>query len=1302
MVLRRAVLLLALSTSTLTPAFGQGPGPSIVHVVGHQLMVQKRNLDGSLAPSQPYAIRGVVWSPASKDTNTSPSDPNNAMVRRPEFAKWAATDVPLMAGMHVNTVRLFIDPGFDATLGPSGLQVLDELYARGIMVIMTVDDASFDTSRITGAVSFYKNHPAVLMWMLGNEWNVNKTASAVLSDAQRIEAAAANIKSLDNNHPVSTSYGDIDIDSDGVRLADTQHYVNDVAPSVDVWGLNIYRSSSFGTLFKQWASISTKPMFLSEFGTDAFFSSCARSNPPSGMVDERAQKQWDLTLWNEIVANLSGTDSSKVALGGTVFELSDEWWKVQPPNHPPSGSQETSGFKSVNSHPDDFANEEYFGITDIERNPRQVYYGLRRAFAPGLPSLSLPPSQVDFFSLPATVKTNISAFLVAGRVQSNSRAFLNGTEIIVDSGGTFVSRYPLSSAQTLAVGPNAIELRVLGPDASETTTVRTVDYEPSFSTQGARLLYVDSVAPNLPGTIVIDLDAEVILGLLDQQHVRGISADGSVIYMDSHAVISTSSHVAGNPLPFSSSLATNGVLVSPLGDFLYSGNEIVNRSSNALLASHLPVSILTGNSFNGAPIPGGPAITPDGQFIYCCANSSSITKIDRVSLASNVVSISAERPFVSDLSVSPDGTVLSLASYGNSSGTDFLASFYNTNTLIRLGSATILGDYSGEVVFSAAGQCAVAGSGGNPVLQGGGITVVELSGFQQHACSLIDLATNLTISSGNELYVSSGTRAGVDVIDLQPCEILRRSRTYFLGINQSVAGQGVFANGIGHLVLRDLPALTVEMGGTGGGTVTSAPAGIACGSDCVEGYPQGTVVTLTATPDPDSVFTGWTGDPDCSDGVVTMQSAKTCMATFNLRSLTLTVSRSGNGSGTVTSVPAGIACGGDCTESYLYGTQVTLTATPTAGSVFAGWTGDADCSDGVVTMQSATTCIATFNLQVVTLTISRSGNGSGTVTSAPSGISCGNDCTEGYSYGTQVTLTATPSTGSVFAGWTGDADCSDGVVTMQSATTCVATFNLQVVTLTVSRSGNGSGTVTSAPSGINCGNDCTEGYSYGTQVTLAATPSTGSVFAGWTGDADCSDGVVTLQSATTCVATFNLQVLTLTVSRSGNGSGTVTSAPSGINCGNDCTEGYSYGTQVTLTAAPAAGSLFTGWTGDPDCADGVVTMQSAKTCVAGFATQVQTLTVSRSGNGSGTVTSSPSGITCGADCTESYAYGAQVTLTATPGAGSVFMGWSGDPDCSDGVVVLNSGKNCVAEFRLSFIFGDGFESGNTSAWQTPP
>ena len=80
----------------------------------------------------------------------------------------------------------------------------------------------------------------------------------------------------------------------------------------------------------------------------------------------------------------------------------------------------------------------------------------------------------------------------------------------------------------------------------------------------------------------------------------------------------------------------------------------------------------------------------------------------------------------------------------------------------------------------------------------------------------------------------------------------------------------------------------------------------------------------------------------------------------------LTAAKAGNGSGTVTSQPAGIDCGTTCSGNYATGTSVTLSATPASGSTFAGWSGD--CSGAAtctVSMTQARTVTATFNTSTV-------------------------------------------------------------------------------------------------------------------------------------------------------------------------------------------------------------------------------------------------------------------------------------------------------------------------------------------------
>jgi Divergent InlB B-repeat domain len=260
---------------------------------------------------------------------------------------------------------------------------------------------------------------------------------------------------------------------------------------------------------------------------------------------------------------------------------------------------------------------------------------------------------------------------------------------------------------------------------------------------------------------------------------------------------------------------------------------------------------------------------------------------------------------------------------------------------------------------------------------------------------------------------------------------------------------------------------------------------------------------------------------------ISSPSNESC-ATIPISTFALNLTKSGTGSGSVTSNPAGITCGSDCSEIYSSGTVVALTPIAASGSTFAGWSGDSDCLDGNVTMTANRSCIATFALNPagyaltvnVASGLNSAGSGTGTITSSPAGINCGSDCSEIYSSGTVVSLTPIAASGSTFAGWSGDSDCLDGNVTMTANRSCTATFNLNALTLNVVRAGNG--TVNSNPAGIDCGSQCSTSYAAGTQVTLSAKPNQNSKFAGWAGGGCQGVGncTVTLATSTSVSATF--------------------------------------------------------------------------------------------------------------------------------------------------------------------------------------
>src|SRR5438128_24597 len=160
-------------------------------------------------------------------------------------------------------------------------------------------------------------------------------------------------------------------------------------------------------------------------------------------------------------------------------------------------------------------------------------------------------------------------------------------------------------------------------------------------------------------------------------------------------------------------------------------------------------------------------------------------------------------------------------------------------------------------------------------------------------------------------------------------------------------------------------------------------------------------------------------------------------------------------------------------------------------------------------------------------------------------------------------------------------------VRFRPTTTATATANVSITadSDTVSRTASGIGTDVTVPAVTITTPTTNPTFSTSSPtLTLGGTASdtvgvTQVTWANDRGGSGTATGTVTLSAATTVAATFAVQTFTLTVSKMGAGIGTVTSSPAGISCGATCAAAYSSGTAVTLTAAPAAGSTFSGWSG---------------------------------------------------------------------------------------------------------------------------
>jgi uncharacterized repeat protein (TIGR02543 family) len=482
--------------------------------------------------------------------------------------------------------------------------------------------------------------------------------------------------------------------------------------------------------------------------------------------------------------------------------------------------------------------------------------------------------------------------------------------------------------------------------------------------------------------------------------------------------------------------------------------------------------------------------------------------------------------------------------------------------------------------------------------------------------------------------------------------------------------------------------------------------GIAKSTDC------GNPVTLTAAPAAGYTFSHWSG---AAAGTTAEAEAAFGFGDFAVAHFTAnqySLSTGANGNGTVTVSPN--------KPTYGYGEQVTLTANPSSGWSFSGWSGGLTDNPLTVTVNGNLSLDANFAQPQFSLTVNR--NGDGAVTVSPQKT--------GYAPGEVVALTAAPAAGWSFGSWSGAATGAAPLVTltMDGNKAVNATFTQNKYTVEVVADGSGSAnpgplqptyhlndillmTAAAAPgwSFLHWGGDLISalnpanltvagnhfvfatfaqgqfvltadivgqgvvttsppkpGYQYGESVQLAATPSPGWQFVGWSGavNGQANPISVTLNGDRSVTASFVQQQFP--VARSALGSGGIVADPDKAT--------YGYGEQVSFTAVPATGWTFTGWQGDlsGDTNPATLLITGTRTVVAQFADRP--LTINTTIVGEGQVLRTPQ--------QNVYSEGDVVTLTAVPDVGWQFESWGGDLTGTQNPVqvTLDTNKNITANF----------------------
>jgi exo-beta-1,3-glucanase (GH17 family) len=292
----------------------------------------------------PYFIKGICYNPVPKGSD------------KRSFES-LTEDLALMNEAGINTIRVY-SPIDDA-------EVLDEINAAGIKMVIGFgynQNGYFDvlSGSFIDYIEKYKSHDAILLWELGNEYNFHPEwfDGDMQNWYDAMNNAAELIHEADPSHLVTTAHGEL---PDALALSS--------CPNVDVWGMNVYRWDNPEEIFAQWSEISSKPMYLSEAGADSYM--VVDSNGYGQGENERMQADATRNILDDIFSN------TEICSGVAIFAFSDELWKAGNNNTlDAGGSAPFSGGVPY----DGAANEEYWGILDVDRNKKEAYEVVKEKF----------------------------------------------------------------------------------------------------------------------------------------------------------------------------------------------------------------------------------------------------------------------------------------------------------------------------------------------------------------------------------------------------------------------------------------------------------------------------------------------------------------------------------------------------------------------------------------------------------------------------------------------------------------------------------------------------------------------------------------------------------------------------------------------------------------------------------------------------------------------------------------------------------------------------------------------------------